>query len=123
MELGAVTPIFRMYDIPRAKEFYEGFLEFTVDWEHRFDENSPVYMQVSKDGCVIHLSEHHGDGSPGAAIRVAVTGLDAYHRLLLDKNYKYYHPGICDTEWGTRETSVQDPFGNRITFFEAGEGK
>jgi hypothetical protein len=29
-------PIFRIFDVAKAKEFYVGFLGFQVDWEHRF---------------------------------------------------------------------------------------
>jgi hypothetical protein len=36
---------------------------------HRFAPDLPLYMQVSRDGSVLHLSEHHGDCSPGAANR------------------------------------------------------
>ena len=35
-----------------AKEFYIELLEFTVDWEHRFEENMPLYMQISNDHCI-----------------------------------------------------------------------
>ena len=50
----------------RAREFYVGFLGFTVDWEHRFDPDASLYLQVSRDGCVLHLSGHHGDATPGS---------------------------------------------------------
>ncbi len=58
------TPILRMFDEAKAREFYVEFLEFKVDWEHRFAPDMPLYMQVSKGNCIIHLSEHHGDASP-----------------------------------------------------------
>jgi hypothetical protein len=29
-------------------------------------------MQISKDGCILHLSEHRGDGSPGEAGNPAI---------------------------------------------------
>jgi hypothetical protein len=54
-------PILRIIDVEKAKEFYVGFLGFTVDWEHHFEENTPAYLKVSRDGLVLHLSEHHGD--------------------------------------------------------------
>ena len=76
--LSRVTPILRIFDEAKAREFYLDFLGFKVDWEHRFEGNFPIYMQVSLGGCVLHLSEHYGDGSPGASIRIAVTDLDAY---------------------------------------------
>ena len=116
MGLGKITPILRIFDEAKAKEFYVDFLGFSVDWEHRFEDGLPLYMQVSKDGCVIHLSEHHGDCSPGAALRIETDGLDEFQRQLAAKGYKYARPGIEETPWGTRDMSVNDPFGNRLTF-------
>ena len=69
-------PILRIFSVEKAKEFYVGFLGFTVDWEHRFDERAPVYVQVSRAGCVLHLSEHHGDCCPGSTVFVRVTGVE-----------------------------------------------
>ena len=40
-------------------------------------------------------------------------------KQLLAKNYKYARPGIEDMPWGTRDMSVADPFGNRLTFTSA----
>src|SRR4051794_37883360 len=116
MKLGRVTPILRIFDEPKAREFYVDFLGFTVDWEHRFEPGMPLYMQVSRDGCVIHLSEHHGDATPGAAVRIETTDLDALQRELAGKRYKYARPGVNDTPWGTREMPIKDPFGNTLTF-------
>ena len=119
MTLGKITPILRSFDEAKAREFYVVFLGFTVDWEHRFEPDLPLYCQVSRDGCTLHLTEHHGDCSPGAAVRIASTDLTAYHRDLSAKQYKHARPGIEDTPWGTREMSISDPFGNRLTFYEA----
>jgi uncharacterized glyoxalase superfamily protein PhnB len=119
MTLGSVTPILRIFDEAKAREFYLGFLGFALDWEHRFGDNVPVYMQVSRDGRVLHLSEHHGDGSPGSAIRVRTSEIDAFHSELAARNYRYMKPGIEEASWGDRMVSVIDPFGNRLTFFEA----
>ena len=74
------TPILRIFDEAKAKEFYVEFLGFTVDWEHRFEEGLPLYMQISKDGCVLHLSEHHGDCCAGAAMRIETDELDAFQK-------------------------------------------
>jgi catechol 2,3-dioxygenase-like lactoylglutathione lyase family enzyme len=57
-------PILRIFSVEKAKEFYCGFLGFSVDWEHTFEPGLPVYMQVSRGDLRLHLSEHHGDGSP-----------------------------------------------------------
>jgi uncharacterized glyoxalase superfamily protein PhnB len=117
MALGKVVPILRIFDEAKAKEFYVTFLGFTVDWEHRFDPGAPLYMQLSKDGCVIQLSEHYGDCSPGAAVRIETTELDNYQQELAAKHYKYARPGPPrETPWGTRELAIHDPFGNRLVF-------
>jgi uncharacterized glyoxalase superfamily protein PhnB len=119
MGCGKTTPILRIFDEAKTKEFYVEFLGFKVDWEHRFSDDAPLYMQISKDDCVIHLSEHHGDCCPGGAMRIETKGLDALQKELIAKKYKYYRPGIEEMPWGSRDMSVTDPFGNRLTFTDA----
>ena len=116
MSFGPVTPILRIFDQAKTLEFYRDFLGFEVDWEHRFEPDLPLYMQVSRGGCVLHLSEHHGDCCPGARVRIATDELDAFHRGLSDSRYGYARPGIEQTPWGAREMTIADPFGNRLTF-------
>ena len=43
MKLGKTTPILRIFDEAKAKEFYVDFLGFKVDWEHRFEPGLPLY--------------------------------------------------------------------------------
>lgn len=118
----APTPIFRIFDEAKAREFYLDYLGFAADWEHRFGDNFPLYMQVSRGGCRLHLSEHHGDCCPGGSVRVQVKGLDAFHSELAARNYKFARPGVEETPWKTREMKVGDPFGNRLIFFEPPPG-
>jgi hypothetical protein len=68
--LGAATPILRIFDVAKAREFYVDYLGYAIDWEHRFERALPLYMQISRDDSTLHLSEHHGDGSPGQHLRV-----------------------------------------------------
>lgn len=112
------VPILRIFSVAKAKEFYCDFLGFAIDWEHRFTDDAPLYMQISRAGLVLHLSEHHGDGCPGTIVHVETTGIDAFHRAITARPYKYYRPGIEDTPWGSRQMEVCDPFGNRIRFNE-----
>lgn len=121
-KVGAITPILRIFDIAKAQEFYVGFLGFEIQWEHRFDDNAPLYMAVRRDGCILHLSEHHGDGAPGAALRIQVEDIAALHRELIGKKYRFARPGLEDTPWKSREISVADPFGNRLHFYEEAAG-
>lgn len=119
MKLGGTTPILRIFDEAKAREFYVDFLGFRVDWQHRFGDNFPLYLQVSRDGCILHLSEHHGDCSPGSAVRIETEAIDDLHKELHARDYKYMKPHVEEAAWGDRVMSVLDPFGNRLTFFEA----
>jgi catechol 2,3-dioxygenase-like lactoylglutathione lyase family enzyme len=119
MKCNKAIPILRIFDYDKAIEFYVNWLGFKIDWEHTFEENTPVYMQVSLDGIELHLSEHHGDSSPGAHIHINCTGLEAFHKEIIDKKYKYNRPGLEKTFYRTWAVTVNDPFFNKITFNEA----
>ena len=112
------VPILRIFDVAKAREFYCDFLGFKVDWEHRFEPGLPIYMQVARGTLRFHLSEHHGDGSPGAQVFVEMTGIEDFHREVTDKGYKFMKPGLHDEFYGARSMRVIDPFGNRISFNE-----
>jgi catechol 2,3-dioxygenase-like lactoylglutathione lyase family enzyme len=113
-----IVPTLRIFDVAKAKEFYVGFLGFKVDFEHRFEPDLPLYMQVSLGGVTLSLSEHHGDCSPGARIVIETTGLVAYHAGLAAKKYNYARPGLVDRPWGATTMTVADPFFNHIDFSE-----
>ena len=115
------VPIVRIFDVPKAHEFYLGFLGFAVDWEHRYGDDFPLYTQVSRGALTLHLSEHAGDASPGGNMCVYTTGLRAYHAELIGKDYRYMKPGFEDHGdwWGVE---VTDPFSNRIRFMEMKAG-
>ena len=108
-------PVLRSFDEAKAREFYCGFLGFTVDFKHRFEPGMPLYMGVTRAGLTLHLSEHHGDSSPGANVYVPMLGVHALHKELTDKKYGYGRPGLESLPWGDVLT-VHDPFGNRIRF-------
>ncbi len=109
-------PVLRSFDEKMAKEFYIDFLGFKIDWEHRFEDGMPLYMQVSRGDCLIHLSEHYGDSSPGARIRIETPNLDSYLEDLRAADYKYCKPGAVEMQpWGWKEVELSDPFGNRLT--------
>jgi uncharacterized glyoxalase superfamily protein PhnB len=114
---GHAVPILRIFDVPKALDFYLGFLDFKEDWRHRFDTGWPLYIQVSRDGVALHLSEHHGDACPGAGVRIEVDDVEGYCAELLAKSYSYCRPSVTATEWKTREMAVLDPFRNRLVFW------
>ncbi|MGO4184827.1 glyoxalase superfamily protein [Paenibacillus sp. TAF43_2] len=112
----STVPILRIFDEAKARDFYFDFLEFKCDWEHRFEPDLPLYMQISNGDCVIHLSEHYGDSTPGSAIRIEVDNAKALQEHLLAKKYNFARPGF-DEEWN--QVSITDPFGNRLHFYSA----
>jgi catechol 2,3-dioxygenase-like lactoylglutathione lyase family enzyme len=112
------VPLLRVFDVAKTREFYVDFLGFRIDWEHRFEPGAPLYMQVSRDSCVLHLTEHHGDCSPGATVFVRVTGLDDFHREITATGYRFMRPSVERAPWHARLMEVVDPFGNRLRFNE-----
>ena len=119
MSLGKTTPILRIFDEIKAVEFYVDFLGFKVDWQHRFEPDSPLYLQVSHGECVLHLSEHQGDSTPGSALRIETDELEALQQQLLAKQYPFAHPQIQAMPWGSQDMTIADPFGNRLVFTNA----
>ncbi len=119
VEFLQTVPLLRIFDVAKAKEFYAGFLGFTIDWEHRFEDVAPVYLQVSRGGLVLHLTEHHGDCTPGSTVFVRMRGIEELHRELTAKGYGYMRPGVERTFHDSLGMQVTDPFGNRLRFDEA----
>jgi uncharacterized glyoxalase superfamily protein PhnB len=113
-----VIPVFRIFDREKADAFYIDWLGFKTDWEHRFEANTPVYLQISKDDIVLHLTEHHGDCTPGAKAFIEYSGLETYCAELKAKAYRYYRPSVETSPWNSRIMEVTDPFGNKLLFNE-----
>ena len=111
-------PILRIFDEAKAREFYIDFLGFGVEFEHRFEADLPLYLGISRDGLQFHLSEHHGDASPGSTIFVPMQNIAMLRDELLAKRYGYGRPDIVQQGWG-QVMEVYDPFGNRIRFCQS----
>jgi len=111
-------PTLRIFDIAKAREFYLEFLGFKVDFEHRFEPDLPLFMQVSLGDVILYLSEHHGDASPGARIVIETTGLAEFHAELSAKKYGYARPGLVEQPWGATSMTIADPFFNHVEFSE-----
>lgn len=118
MQTFSITPIVRIFDEVKAREFYIDWLGFSVDFEHRIEPDTPLYMGISMGDVKIHLSEHHGDGSPNHILTVHCKGLREFHSNL--KPYKYYRPTVENYQWmeGYISMMVYDPFNNRLIFLE-----
>ena len=117
--LQKAIPLLRIFDLAKAEEFYINWLGFQSDWQHQFEDNFPVYWQVSKDNLVLHLTEHHGDCCPGGKVFVTCNDLRTYHAELLAKSYPFNRPGLETAPWNALTMEVIDPFGNRLLFSES----
>lgn len=116
---GRIIPVLRIFDEQKAKEFYLGFLGFTLDFEHRFGPNFPLYLGVTRGDCSLHLSEHHGDATPGTRLRIFTDNIAAVAEELQRADYRYAKPGNPEqAPWGEKTLTVTDPFSNRLTFVE-----
>ena len=120
MDVEQAIPLLRIFSVEKAREFYLDYLGFVVDWEHRFDPTAPLYMQVSRAGLVLHLTEHHGDCCPGSTVFVRATGLLDFQAELHSRDYPYLRPGLEHAPWGADTLELTDPFGNRLRFNEYG---
>ena len=115
----SVTPILRSFDEVKMREFYVDYLGFEITFEHRFGDNFPLYVGLKHGDCELHLSEHHGDSSPGVRVRIHVEALENYWELLSRKDYRFAKPGPPELQpWGDRELTISDPFSNHLTFVE-----
>ena len=111
-------PILRMFDETKAREFYLDFLGFSVEFEHRFEADLPLYLGIVRNGLQLHLSEHHGDATPGSAVFIPTHNIERLRDELLAKRYGYGRPDIVEQGWG-KVLEVCDPFGNRIRFCQS----
>ncbi|MFA0918952.1 hypothetical protein ALP73_03550 [Pseudomonas coronafaciens pv. garcae] len=112
----SAIPILRMFDERKAREFYLDFLGFSVEFEHRFEADLPLYLGIVRNG--LHLSEHHGDACPGAAVFIPTQNIEQLRDELISTRYGYARPAIVQQGWG-KVLEVCDPFGNRIRFCES----
>jgi catechol 2,3-dioxygenase-like lactoylglutathione lyase family enzyme len=118
--MAIVKPILRIFDYKKTLEFYIDWLGFIIDWEYK-EEDAPIYIQVSLGDIVLHLSEHHGDCTPGSKVFIDdFKGLKEFHQGIIDKQYKYNRPGIEVPFWDADALAVTviDPFGNKLLFVE-----
>ena len=110
------VPVVRIQDERLARTFYLDYLDFRVEWEHRFGDDFPLYMRIRRGRTVLDLSEHHGDGTPGTAVWIAVDDVAALHTELTGRAHPRAHPGIDRDAPGGPTLEVIDPWGNALRF-------
>ena len=114
--IGAGVPVLRVLSVAAALPFYLDYLGFTLDWEHRFEPGMPLYVQVSRSQAVLHLSEHHGDGSPNGVVWLPVADVFSLHAELRARPDAPIRPGVDLEAPGGPTLRVIDPYGNVLRF-------
>ena len=97
---------------------YVDFTGFNVNWEHRFEPDTPLYMEIERSGMTLHLSEHFGDAAIGAAVFIRLDDIAALHAELNDKKYRHARPMVVQQDW-SQVMQIDDPIGNRLRFVQS----
>lgn len=90
---------------------------FDAVFGYRFAPELPLYLGLRMGACELHLSEHHGDASPAAVLRIGLPDLAAYAAVLRAREYGVSRPSVQRQPYGMDDMSIADPFGNRPIFF------
>ena len=110
-------PTFGIRDYKTAINFYIDFLGFKIDWEHRFSPTDPVYMQISMNGLILHLSENKRFYTKAIAF-VETKEIKEFHKKLQERKPTNKIQDIVLTNWKTMQLEIEDPFGNLLRFNE-----
>lgn len=110
-----VIPQLRITDAQASLRFYVDGLGFSVDWTHQFEPGFPLFMQLTRHGQTLFLTEHSGDCEVGGAVYFRVPDVDDCFRAFRAAGVLPID-GPEDTAWGTREMLLKDRDGNRLRF-------
>ena len=106
MSARKATPILYADDAMASAAWY-GKLGFEVEFTHRFDHHSPLFVGLVSGDAGIMLSEHRGDAVPNGLVYVVRSTTSTQAAAALGVQAE-------DREWGIREAHAVDPGGNRV---------
>jgi len=122
----AIEPFIKCSEILKSLKFYTNILDFVIVRPPETDPASFMskYSLIERDGCLVHLSSHSGDGVFGNSIYVRVDDIDSLYRKFVANglntddpdNYPSLRIQPVVQTWGMKEFSVADPDGNKLTF-------
>jgi len=119
-----IVPVMKSSDLERSLRFYIDVLGFERRWPgFEAQELANGVIDLVRDGAVLQLSRHAGDGAFGSLSRVFVEDVDACYASFcasgLDTTKRPespVHTSPVDQTWGLREFAVSDPDGNGLLF-------
>ena len=103
-----LVPIFHVKD-GRATAKWYARLGFTLEGEHRFAPELPLYLFLRRGPNALHLSEHAGDAHPNTLVYFYVDDIDAIATEFTAE--------VIEQPWA-REVHLTDPDGNRLRIGE-----
>jgi catechol 2,3-dioxygenase-like lactoylglutathione lyase family enzyme len=108
----------------QSLDFYTGILDFErVDGDDSLGD--PSFSVLGRDGSLMFLSSHRGDGVFGTVVAITTDDIDELFRTFRARGLETpgnpdapqeVHEGPLDQTWGTREFYVDDPDGNTLRF-------
>jgi catechol 2,3-dioxygenase-like lactoylglutathione lyase family enzyme len=110
VKLRSTVPVLPVSDIAEARGFYSDKLGFTVAFE------AGDYIGVSRDEALLHLDGVVNDGAGMVTCRIEADGVDDLYAELEPAGVIDPAEPIRTTPWGSRQFSVLDCSGNRLTF-------
>ena len=110
-----VIPQLRITHAETSLRFYVENLGFKLDWQHQFEPGFPLFVQLTRQGQTIFLTEHSGDCQVGGAVYFIVPDAAQCWSEFAQQGVASANP-LADTPWGTREFMLTDPDGNRLRF-------
>ena len=119
--IGSSVPVIRMLDEDPVLHFYLEFLRFTEDWQHRFRDNTPLYMQVRLGAATLHLDGHSTDVSPASTVRFPVLNLEKFQSSLVGRNKLGLSLELVRPRGTNVELCLEDPSGNLLIFQDVPE--
>lgn len=119
-----IVPTLRVRNMKVSLAFYTNILDFVrVGGDEEPDGG--MFSVLSRDGDLLILSAHRGDGVIGQAVLVTIDNADDTFRLYRSRGLKtpgdpaaptMVHEGPIDQSWGTREFYIDDPDRNTLRF-------
>ena len=110
----------------RSLAFYSEMLDFDVSVPPDPDPTAFMskYAQLVRDGFLVHLSAHAGDGVYGSVTYIRVDNVDEVYAAAVSRGLPVVdgdelasiYMQLTDQTWGMREFSVRDPDGNKIKY-------
>ena len=109
--LAPPTPELPVPDVRAAQAYYRDTLGFEIAW---YNAEGRIGA-VAHGDCAIFFREAAGDISP-ATFWIFSAEVDASHAAFVARGADFVSP-LQNTEYGLRQFTVRDPYGNRFHIF------